>query len=214
MMTTPQDIAEEKNATFILFSTTDKLTRTELKKAFRVKKGRLLSTKGKNWQVGNLFDQLNAVKNSLPDEGKYFNFDGDKHVTHIYIVAQRSCTKTFGLVRYFDQFLGGYDVSPSALKQLEILLDEYRDVASFCGHGKGSISGLNVRANQIAQKGIGDSNKIQNLITQLKVEFDQFANPNLEKAKEKINLWREQHRWSDIDSQSSAQNDAQSQLAA
>jgi len=52
--------------------------------------------------------------------------------------------------------------------------------------GEGSISGLNVRLNQIAQKVIGDSNKTQNLITQLKVEFDEFANPNLEKAKEPL----------------------------
>ena len=56
------DPVEEKKGTFILFSTKDKLTRTELKTAFRVKKGRLISTKGNNWQIGSLFDRLIAIK--------------------------------------------------------------------------------------------------------------------------------------------------------
>jgi len=213
MNSTP-DQSVEKNATFILFSTANKLTRTELKKAFRVKKGSLLLTKGENWQVGNLFDQLHAIKNSIPDEGNYFNFDENKKVTHIYIIPQRSCTKTFALLKYFDQFVGGYDVSPSILNQLQVLIEEYRSVSSFCGHGKISISKIKEGINQIAQNGIAASDKIESLITQLQVEFDDFSNPNLKHAKEKINLWREQHQWSDVDSHKSAQNDSQSQMAA
>jgi hypothetical protein len=204
----------EKKATFILFSTKEKLTLTELKMAFRVKKGRLISTKGKNWQIGNLFDRLFAIKNSLPDEGEYFNFDQNKKVTHIYIVAQRSCTTSFGLLKYFDQFLGGYDTSPSALEQLQDLIEEYGEVAAFSAHGKASISHLNKVANQIVQIGLGSCSKIDNLCTQLQDEVNEFAMPNLGHAKEKINLWCEQHHWTHIDSQDKAQNDLQTQLAA
>jgi hypothetical protein len=77
-----------------------------------------------------------------------------------------------------------------------------------------SISKIKEEINQIAQNGIAASDKIESLITQLQVEFDDFSNPNLKHAKEKINLWREQHQWSDVDSQKSAQNDSQSQMAA
>ena len=87
MITTTLSASDEKSATFILFNTKEKLTITELKRAFRVKKGRLLSIKGKNCQVVNLFDQLNAIKNSISRDGKYFNFEGNKLTTHIYIVA-------------------------------------------------------------------------------------------------------------------------------
>jgi len=204
----------EKKATFILFSTKEKLTLTELKMAFRVKKGRLISTKGKNWQIGNLFDRLFAIKNSLPEEGEYFKFDQNKKVTHIYIVAQRSCTASFGLLKYFDQFLGGYDTSPSALEKLQDLIEEYGEVAAFSAHGKASISHLNKVANQIVQIGLGSCSKIDNLCTQLQDEVDEFAIPNLGHAKEKINLWCEQHHWTHIDSQDTAQNDLQTQLAA
>jgi hypothetical protein len=204
----------EKKATFILFSTKEKLTLTELKMAFRVKKGRLISTKGKNWQIGNLFDRLFAIKNSLPEEGEYFKFDQNKKVTHIYIVAQRSCTTSFGLLKYFDQFLGGYDTSPSALEKLQDLIEEYGEVAAFSAHGKASISHLNKVANQIVQIGLGSCSKIDNLCTQLQDEVNEFAMPNLGHAKEKINLWCEQHHWTHIDSQDKAQNDLQTQLAA
>ena len=208
------DPVEEKKGTFILFSTKDKLTRTELKTAFRVKKGRLISTKGKNWQIGSLFDRLIAIKNSLPDEGEYFNFDQNKKVTHIYIVAQRSCTTSFGLLKYFDQFVGGYDTSPSALEQLQNLTVEYGNVAYFCEHGEHAISQLKQAANQIVQNGIGASDKLDALISQLKIEIDDLAKPNLEHTKAKINLWCEQHHWTHIDSQNEVQNDSQNQLAA
>jgi len=208
------DPVEEKKGTFILFSTKDKLTRTELKTAFRVKKGRLIATKGKNWQIGSLFDRLIAIKNSLPDEGEYFNFDQNKKVTHIYVVAQRSCTTSFGLLKYFDQFLGGYDTSPSALEKLQNLIMEYGDVVYFCEHGEHTISQLKQAANQIVQNGIGASDKLDALITQLKIEIDDLAKPNLKHTKEKINLWCEQHHWTHIDSQDTAQNDLQTQLVA
>ena len=208
------DPVEEKKGTFILFSTKGKLTSTELKMAFRVKKGRLIPTKGKNSQVGILFDRLIAIKNSLPDEEKFFNFQMDKPVTHVFIVAQNSCTTTFGLLKYFDQFLGGYDVSLSSLDQLHDLIDEYGEVASFSAHGKASISHLNKVANQIVQIGLGSCLNIDNLCTQLKGEIDDLAKPNLEHTKAKIDLWCEQHHWTHIDSQDTAQNDLQTQLAA
>ena len=208
------DPVEEKKGTFILFSTKNKLTRTELKMAFRVKKGRLISTKGKNWQIGRLFDRLIAIKKSLPDEGKYFNFDQNKKVTHIYIVAQRSCTTSFGLLKYFDQFLGGYDTSPSALEKLQNLIMEYGNVVYFYEHGEHAISQLKQAANQIVQNGIGTSKKLDASIAQLKIEIDDLAKPNLEHTKAKIDLWCEQHNWTHIDSQDTAQNDLQTQLAA
>ena len=204
----------EKKATFILFSTKEKLTLTELKMAFRVKKGRLISTKGKNWQIGNLFDRLFAIKNSLPEEGEYFKFDQNKKVTHIYIVAQRSCTTSFGLLKYFDQFLGGYDTSPSALEKLQDLIEEYGEVAAFSVSGKSSTSHLSKIATQIVQIGIGSCSNVDNLCTQLQDEIDVLAKPNLEHTKAKINLWCEQHHWTHIDSQDKAQNDLQTQLAA
>jgi hypothetical protein len=86
--------------------------------------------------------------------------------------------------------------------------------ASFSARGKASISHLNKVANQIVQIGLGSCLNIDNLCTQLQGEIDEFAIPNLGHAKEKINLWCEQHHWTHIDSQDTAQNDLQTQLAA
>lgn len=204
----------EKSATFILFSTDENLTRTELNKAFRVKKGRLISMKGKFWQTGNLFDKLIAIKNSIPDEGIFFNFDFDRPVTHIYIVAQRSCTTSFALLKYYDQFRGGFDVSPSALEELQDLMEDYGQVASFYEFFKATFSRLNSTANEIGKKGRGVSSTIEMMCCQLEVEFTNFAKPNLELAKEKIDLWRDQHQWTHIDTTDKAQNDIQTPLAA
>jgi hypothetical protein len=68
--------------------------------------------------------------------------------------------------------------------------------------------------NQIVQNGIGASDKLDALITQLKIEIDDLAKPNLEHTKAKIDLWCEQHNWTHIDSHDTAQNDLQTQLAA
>ena len=56
--------------------------------------------------------------------------------------------------------------------------------------------------------------KLDASIAELKIEIDDLAKPNLEHTKAKINLWCEQHHWTHIDSQDTAQNDLQNQLAA
>lgn len=217
-MTTAKEIttsgSKDKTATFILLSTDEKLTRTELKKTFRVKNGRLITIKGKYWHIGNLFDQLNAIKNSDPCRGVYLNFDSIKQVTHIYIVAQSSCTKTFGLVKYSNEFLGGYDLSQNKLEELETLLQEYREIASYCGQSKQALTQLQNNTHKVAHNGIGDSNRLQQLIKDIELEFAAFSYPNFYQALEKINSWREQHQWTDIESKGPAQNDSQGQLAA
>ena len=91
---------------------------------------------------------------------------------------------------------------------------EYGDVAYFCEDGEHAISQLKQAANQIVQNGIGTSKKLDASIAQLKIEIDDLAKPNLEHTKAKINLWCEQHHWTHIDSQDTAQNNLQTQLAA
>ena len=157
-----------------------------------------------------LIYEVNAPKNETPN---YF-FDLLKLIAYSQYPIKKSNIKYFPGDKYFDQFVGGYDVTPSILNQLQILIEEYRSVSSFCGHGKISISKIKEGLNQIAQNGIAASDKIEMLISQLQVEFEDFSNPNLKHAKEKIILWCEQHQWSDVDSQKSAQNDSQSQMAA
>jgi len=205
---------KDKNGTFILFSTTAKLTSAELKKVFKVKKGKLICIKRKNRDAGYLFDKLIAINNSVPDEGKYFNFDDKKQVTHIYSVAQRSCTKSFALLKYFDQFLGGYDVNLHALNDLDELIDEYQNAASFFKQSKNDTSLIQSRAKTISQKGIVSNDKINYLIGQLQIELDEFSKFNLDHSKEMINLWRAQHQWTDIESEDKSINDSQDQLAA
>ena len=91
---------------------------------------------------------------------------------------------------------------------------EYGDVVYLYEHGEHAISQLKQPANQIVQNGISTRKKLDVSIAQLKIEIDDLAKPNLEHTKAKINLWCEQHHWTHIDSQDTAQNDLQTQLAA
>ncbi len=68
--------------TLILFSTKRNLTRTELKKTFGVKKGKLLKVGRHFWDEGEIFSKLFAIQSSSIEEGRYYDFDDKKWVTH------------------------------------------------------------------------------------------------------------------------------------
>ena len=189
---------EERKATFILFSSTKKLTHLDLKKTFRVKKGKLFPIKRKHFEEGELFNKLNAVRASKPNEGMYFNFNEMNVVTHIYVVDQHTCTKDFAILKYGPELLGGFDVCPSALEELSKLLEAYREIASFCGHGRYSLDELHQRSKAITNSAIQTSSKFTDLLTEAVESFEGFTQPILSLARGKVDEWFEAHYWKDV----------------
>ena len=205
---------EDKHATLILFSTSQKLTRTNLKKIFRVKKGKLFQIKRKHMAEGDLFDTLNAVRFAKSEEGQYFNFDNMNPITHIYVVKQHSCTKDFALLKYGAELVGGFDVCPSQLHELAELLEAYRQVASLCGHGRHSLRGLYERSILISNTQPTKTCKFTDSLLSAVESFDDFANPIITLAKSKVDDWYESHIWQDVYSSHESKNDKLNQLAA
>jgi len=204
----------EKKGTFILFSTTKNLTKTDLKKTFNVKKGNLVLIKRKHIDEGYIFDQLFAIKTAAPNDGIYHNYEQDKFVTHIYSVKQNTCAKDFALMKYGAELLGGFDVCHSDLMTLTGMIESYRQIAYFCSHGKNSLKSLERQATEMSEHQIGPDTQFQNQLQDVINSIEDFSHPKLIEFKEKIDDWFESHKWKDAYSESDAQNDQHNILVA
>jgi hypothetical protein len=124
----------DKEVTFILFSTQQKLTLTKLKKTSRVKKGKLFKIRNEMYELGELFQAIQLIKDSISNDDKFFNFDGIQNVTHIYVVKSKTCTKDFAVMKFGDELIGGYDINRSDLRIFEEIRNEYVKATLKCSH--------------------------------------------------------------------------------
>ena len=217
MSTNTEDINEldmDKEVTFILFSTQQKLTLTELKKTFRVKKGKLFKIRNDMYELGKLFEAIQLIKNSIPNDDKFFNFDGIQHVTHIYVVKSKTCTKDFAVMKFGDELIGGYDIKRSDLRILEEIRNEYVKATSKCSHAIHIIRDLKNHTLNISNSNINLSIQLNEMVDLLRSSFYEFAKPDMEKWKKEIIQWDEKHRWEDVYYKVEATNDPTEKLAA
>ena len=196
--------SEQKPVTVILFSTNRNLTRTELKKTFAVKKGKLYKARKRHDIETDVFDMLFAVRASRPAEGLFFNYESKKFVSHTYVVAYGSCIKDFALLKYGSELLGGFDVFKSEMEELQKLLEAYRAVASFCIRGKNTLNGLQQQAEIVADSHVITSSKFKELLSKSLQELNDMTNPAISLAKDKVDGWFDQHAWKDAYSSSEA----------
>ncbi|PUE36794.1 hypothetical protein, partial [Limnohabitans sp. Hippo4] len=170
----------ERPITLILFSTNQNLTRTDLKKTFAVKKGKLFHARKENASVADVFDNLFAVRESRPAEGLFFNYKSKNPITHIYIVGQGTCVKEFAILKYGTQLLGGFEATTFELLEIKKLLEAYRVIALFCMEGKSALNRLHLAFPQFSRqillsKSEWEKCKCKEPNTQLNSKKRQFA---------------------------------------
>ena len=217
MSTNTEDINEldmNKEVTFILFSTQQKLTLAELKKIFRVKKGKLFKIRNDMYELGKLFEAIQLIKNSIPNDDKFFNFDGIQNVTHIYVVKSKTCTKDFAAMKFGNELIGGYDIKRSDLEILKEIRNKYVKATSKCSHAIHIIRDLKNHTLNISKANINLSIQLNQMVDLLRSSFYEFAKPDMEKWKKEIVQWHEKHRWEDIYSKAESINDPTEKLAA
>ena len=206
--------SEQKRVTVILFGTNRNLTRTELKKTFAVKKGKLYKTKNRDSFETDLFDRLFAVRASRPADGLFFNYGSKYFVSHIYVVAQGTCIKDFAILKYGTELLGGFDVLKSEMEEMEEHLEEYRAIASFFIQGKNSLNSLQQQTEMITDSHLITSSKFKELLSKSLQELNDMTNPAISLAKDKVDAWYEMHFWKDVYSSSKSVSDKPIPLAA
>jgi hypothetical protein len=206
--------SEKKQVTVILFGTNRNLNRTELKKLFAVKRGKLYKTRNQFDMKAEIFDMLFAVRASRPADGQLFNYDSKDSVSHIYVVDVGVCIKDFATLKYGSELLGGFDVSKSEMDEIQILLESYRAVASFCIRGKNSLNGLQLQTETIADSHLIISSKFQELLSKSLQELNDMTYPVISFAKDKVDEWFEMHFWKDVYSTNNAEGGKSIQFAA
>lgn len=208
----------QRPITIILFGTNRNLTRTELKKTFAVKKGKLFKNKikSKNKQDVDivLFDRLFAVRAARPADGLFFNFESKKFVSHIYVVSQGTCIKDFAILKYGTELLGGFDVLRSELEELDEFLDAYKEIANFCIRGKNTLNSLHQQTETMTDSHHITSSKFKKLLSKSLKELEDMTYPIISLAKDKVDAWYEMHFWKDVYSSSEAVSDKPIKLAA
>ena len=158
--------------------------------------------------------KLNLLKNSIPNDDKFFNFDGIQHVTHIYVVKSKTCTKNFAVMKFGDELIGGYDIKRSDLRILEEIRNEYVKATSKCSHAIHIIRDLKNHTSNISNSNTNLSIQLNEMVDLLRSSFYEFAKPDMEKWKKEIIQWDEKHRWEDVYYKAEAINDPTEKLAA
>ena len=205
--------SDKKRVTVILFGTIRNLTRTELKKTFSVKKGKLSHVRKFSFEA-DVFNDLFAVRASRPTEGLFFNYESKNSVSHIYVVNQGTCIKDFAMLKYGKDLLGGFDVFKSDLEDVQKLLEAYKAIASFCIRGKNTLNSLHKQIEMITDSNLVTSSKFKELLSKSVQELEDRTYPIISLAKDKVDTWYEMHFWKDIYSSSEAVSDKPIQLAA
>ena len=204
----------ERPITLILFSSNRNLTRTELKKTFAVKKGKLFHVRKEHASVADVFDNLFAVRASRPAEALFFNYKSKNPITHFYIVGQGTCVKEFAILKYGTQLLGGFDACTSELLAIKKLLEAYRVITLFCMEGKSSLNRLHHQVDEIIDSQLMDSTAYSNLLSKSAQELNNMTYPIICLAKDKVDEWYDRHFWKDVDGSPEAMTDKSIQLSA
>ena len=204
----------QRPITIIFFSLNRNLTRTELKKTFAVKKGKLFLAKKEHAGIAHMFDTLFAVRSSRPAEGLYFDHQNKNSITHIYVVAQGTYVKEFAILKYGTQLIGGFDVSKIELEEIEKILQAYRDIASSCMNSKFFMNGLLEQADKIIGSKTMDSCVYKDLLSKSAQELNDMTYPIISLAKNKVDEWFERYFWKDVDFSPEAVTDKPIQLSA
>ncbi len=197
----------ERPITLILFSSNRNLTRTELKKIFAVKEGKLFRAKKEHASVADVFDDLFAVRASRPAEGLFYNYKSKNPITHFYVVGQGTCVKEFAILKYGTQLLGGFDACTSELLAVKKLLEAYRVITLFCMEGRGSLNRLHHQVDEIIDSQLMDPTEYSNLITKTAQELNDMTYPIISLAKDKVDDWFDRHFWKDVDSSLETETD-------
>ena len=204
----------ERPITLILFSSNRNLTRTELKKTFAVKKGKLFHVRKEHASVADVFDNLFAVRASRPAEALFFNYKSKNPITHFYIVGQGTCVKEFAILKYGTQLLGGFDACTSELLAIKKLLEAYRVITLFCMEGRSSLNRLHHQVDEIEDSQLMDSTAYSNLLSKSAQELNDMTYPIICLAKDKVDEWFDKHFWKDVDLTPEAVTDKPIELSA
>lgn len=199
--------ADQKRVTIILFGTNRNLTRTELKKIFAVKKGKLYKARNRHDIEIDVFDMLFAVRESRPVDGLFFNYESKNSVSHMYVVAQGACIQDFAILKYGTELLGGFDVVKSEMEDVQKLLEAYRAVTSFSIRGKNSLNSLHQQTEMITDSHVITSSKFQELLSKSLQELNAMTNPIIASTKDKVDEWFEKHFWKNDHSSCKVVND-------
>ena len=205
--------SNQNKFTVILFSTNRNLNRTELKKTFAVKNGKLFKARNRHSIATDLFDRLFAVRASSPADGLFFNYESKNSVSHIYVVAQGTSIKDFAILKYGEELLGGFDVFKSELDDVQDLLEEYRATASFCTRGKNALNSLHQQAEMMTDSHLVTSSKLKEFLSKSVQELEGITYPIISLAKDKVDSWYDKHFWKDVSLSSEAVCDKPIQLA-
>ena len=191
--------SEERLITVICFSLNRDPTRTELKKTFAVKKGKLFHARKEHTIVADLFNNLFAVRASRPAEGLFYDHKSKNSISHFYVVDQGVCAKEFAILKYGTQLLGGFDVVSSEMKDIHELMEAYRVITFFCMEGRSSLNRLHHLVDKTVDSQLMDLSAYSNLLSKSAQELNDVTYPIICLAKDKVDEWYDRHFWKDVD---------------
>ena len=185
--------------TLIFFSTKKKLTVTQLRKDFRIKKGKLFKQSMVDPQTILQVEKLYAILCArLEVENGFYDFLNQKNLTHIFATPFQTCTKSLGWLKYPNDLIGGLDVSPIDLRNLEGMLGNYASCVSAVVAKKNLTSGLMQRMLDLVESGITNEPFPSEVADEFSDCLNNYLVPLLANAHKAIVDWHEEHRWRDV----------------
>ena len=184
--------------TLIFFSTKKKLTVTQLRKDFRIKKGKLFKLAKADFDTTFKIEKLYAILAAQLANNEFYSFAGQKDLTHIFATPFQTCTKSLGWLKYPNDLIGGLDVSPTDWENLEVMLSNYASCVNAVIAKKNLTSGLMERTLDLVKQGIANEPFPKELADQFFDSLNNYLDPLLANAHQAIVDWHEEHRWRDV----------------
>ena len=184
--------------TLIFFSTKKKLTVTQLRKDFRIKKGKLFKLAKIDFDTTLKIEKLYAILAAQLANNEFYSFAGQKNLTHIFATPFQTGTKSLGWLKYSNDLIGGLDVSPTDWENLEGMLGNYASCVNAVIAKTNLTSGLMERTLDLVKQGIANEPFPTEVSDQFFTSLNNYLDPLLANAHQAIVDWHEEHRWRDV----------------
>lgn len=184
--------------TLIFFSTKKKLTVTQLRKDFRIKKGKLFKLPKIDFDTTSKIEKLYAILAAQLANNVFYSFKDQKKLTHIFAAPFQTCTKSLGWLKYTNDLIGGLDVSPNDWENLNVMIEKYQHCTKAVVAKKDLTSSLMENMLDLVKQGITNEPFSTEVSDQFFNSLKNYLDPLLDNAHRAIVDWHEEHRWRDV----------------
>ena len=164
----------------------------DLKKLLHIPDGKYYKSGGRNYHEINKLEKLLAILQDIRGEER----DWNKTNSSDYLITVAEVhSNLFMTLKYTAQVVDGFNLTDSALKDLDTLINDYNQICSMRSDITHMWDVLNRNSTRATEKGFDDSTILNPDVIYMQNTLAGYGDSQYANASKNILDWYEAHRW-------------------